>query len=39
MARIADGTVEVPYTTYPLHRVGEAWRSDTGRRAVVVPDN
>jgi NADPH:quinone reductase-like Zn-dependent oxidoreductase len=39
MARIADGTVEVPYTTYPLHRVVEAWRSDTGRRAVLVPDN
>ena len=38
MARIADGTVEVPYAAYPLHRVGEAWHSDTGRRAVVVPD-
>jgi hypothetical protein len=24
MARIADGTVEVPYTTYPLHHVDEA---------------
>jgi hypothetical protein len=39
MARIADGTVEVPYTTYPLHRVDEARRSDTGRWAVLVPDD
>lgn len=39
MARIADSTVEVPYTAYPLRRIREAWHNDTGRRAVVVPDN
>lgn len=38
MALIADGTLEVPYTAYPLSRVGEAW-THTGRdRAVVTPD-
>lgn len=38
MALIAAGTVQVPYTAYPLSRVGEAW-THTGRdRAVVVPD-
>jgi NADPH:quinone reductase-like Zn-dependent oxidoreductase len=37
MARFADGSLQVPYTTYPLSRVGEAW-AHTGRsRAVVVP--
>ncbi|MZE80620.1 zinc-binding alcohol dehydrogenase family protein [Streptomyces sp. SID5475] len=38
IARIADGTLEVPYTAYPLSRAGEAW-AHTGRtRAVIVPD-
>jgi NADPH:quinone reductase-like Zn-dependent oxidoreductase len=38
MARFADGTLQVPYTAFPLSRVGEAW-AHTGRsRAVVVPD-
>ncbi|XVS66462.1 zinc-binding dehydrogenase [Actinosynnema sp. CA-299493] len=38
MARFADGSLRVPYTAYPLSRVGEAW-AHTGRsRAVVVPD-
>lgn len=38
MALIAEGVLQVPYTAYPLSRVGEAW-SHTGRdRAVVVPD-
>ncbi|MEV8436051.1 zinc-binding alcohol dehydrogenase family protein [Actinosynnema sp. NPDC051121] len=38
MARFADGSLHVPYTAYPLSRVGEAW-AHTGRsRAVVVPD-
>ncbi|ROP37157.1 quinone oxidoreductase family protein [Saccharothrix texasensis] len=38
MARFADGSLSVPYTAYPLSRVGDAW-AHTGRsRAVVVPD-
>jgi NADPH:quinone reductase-like Zn-dependent oxidoreductase len=38
MARFADGSLQLPYTAYPLSRVGEAW-AHTGRsRAVVVPD-
>jgi NADPH:quinone reductase-like Zn-dependent oxidoreductase len=38
MARFADGSLRVPYTAFPLSRVGEAW-AHTGRsRAVVVPD-
>jgi NADPH:quinone reductase-like Zn-dependent oxidoreductase len=38
MARFADGSLQVPYTAYPLSRIGEAW-AHTGRsRAVVVPD-
>ncbi|MEV1118808.1 zinc-binding dehydrogenase [Actinosynnema sp. NPDC049800] len=37
MARFADGSLHVPYTAYPLSRVGDAW-AHTGRsRAVVVP--
>lgn len=38
MARIADGTLQVPYTAYPLSRVGEAWKHRGRDRAVVVPD-
>lgn len=38
MARFADGSLEVPYASFPLSRVGEAW-AHTGRsRAVIVPD-
>ena len=38
IARFADGSLHLPYTPYPLSRVGEAW-AHTGRsRAVVVPD-
>ncbi|WP_199442958.1 quinone oxidoreductase family protein [Umezawaea beigongshangensis] len=38
MARFADGSLRVPYTAFPLSRIGEAW-AHTGRsRAVVVPD-
>ncbi|MCG8917691.1 zinc-binding alcohol dehydrogenase family protein [Actinokineospora sp. PR83] len=38
MARFADGSLQVPYTAFPLSRIGEAW-AHTGRsRAVVVPD-
>ncbi|MGC3953007.1 MAG: zinc-binding alcohol dehydrogenase family protein [Propionicimonas sp.] len=37
VALISDGVLEVPYTTYPLSRVAEAW-THTGRtRAVVTP--
>lgn len=37
MALIADGTLDVPYTAYPLERIADAW-THTGRtRAVVVP--
>lgn len=38
MALIADGTLQVPYTDYPLSRVGEAWAHAGRERAVVVPD-
>ena len=38
MARFADGSLHLPYTAFPLSRVGEAW-AHTGRsRAVVIPD-
>jgi NADPH:quinone reductase-like Zn-dependent oxidoreductase len=38
MARFADGSLQLPYTAFPLSRVGEAW-AHTGRsRAVVVPE-
>ncbi|PGH47173.1 hypothetical protein CRI70_29910 [Streptomyces sp. Ru87] len=38
MARFADGSLHLPYTAFPLSRVGEAW-AHTGRsRVVVVPD-
>ncbi|PJJ70877.1 NADPH:quinone reductase-like Zn-dependent oxidoreductase [Diaminobutyricimonas aerilata] len=38
MARFADGTLHLPYTAFPLSRIGEAW-AHTGRsRVVVVPD-
>lgn len=38
MARIADGTLTVPYTAYPLSRVGDAWNHAGRDRAVVIPD-
>jgi NADPH:quinone reductase-like Zn-dependent oxidoreductase len=38
MACFADGSLQLPYTAFPLSRIGEAW-AHTGRsRAVVVPD-
>lgn len=38
IARFADGSLRIPYSAYPLSRVGEAW-AHTGRsRAVVVAD-
>ncbi|ULN49548.1 zinc-binding dehydrogenase [Mycolicibacterium goodii] len=38
MASFADGSLQLPYTAFPLSRIGEAW-AHTGRsRAVVVPD-
>ncbi|MFI5717428.1 hypothetical protein [Nocardia sp. NPDC051750] len=38
MARFADGSLQLPYTVFPLSRIGEAW-AHTGRsRAVIVPD-
>lgn len=38
MDRFADGSLHLPYTAFPLSRIGEAW-AHTGRsRAVVVPD-
>jgi NADPH:quinone reductase-like Zn-dependent oxidoreductase len=38
MARFADGSLHLPYTSFPLSRVDEAW-AHTGRsRAVIVPD-
>ncbi|RBQ17638.1 zinc-binding alcohol dehydrogenase family protein [Spongiactinospora rosea] len=38
IARFADGTLDVPYTRYPLSRVGEAWSHQGRTRAVIVPD-
>jgi NADPH:quinone reductase-like Zn-dependent oxidoreductase len=38
IARFGDGTFDVPYTTYPLSRVGEAWAHQGHTRAVIVPD-
>ena len=38
MSLVADGTLQVPYTAYPLARVGEAWTHAGRDRAVVVPD-
>lgn len=38
MEQIAAGAVHIPYTTYPLSRVAEAWSAADGTRAVIVPD-
>lgn len=38
MARFADGSLQLPYTAFPLSRVGEAWAHNGRSRAVVVPD-
>ena len=38
MARIADGTLDAPYTLYPLSRIDQAWAHRGPARAVVVPD-
>lgn len=38
MTAMAAGLVSVPYTVYPLSRVGEAWTSTDATRPVVVPD-
>lgn len=37
MARIADGSMSVPYTEYPFSRIEEAWAYTGRARAVVVP--
>jgi NADPH:quinone reductase-like Zn-dependent oxidoreductase len=34
---IADGTITVPYTAYPLERIADAWAHTGPSRAVVVP--
>ena len=36
-ALIADGTLDAPYTAYPLDRIGEAWAHAGRDRAVVTP--
>ncbi|MCP2265657.1 zinc-binding alcohol dehydrogenase family protein [Promicromonospora thailandica] len=38
LAAFADGTLQMPYTAYPLSRVGDAWAHRGSARAVVVPD-
>lgn len=38
MALVANGTLSVPYTPYPLSRVADAWTHIGHDRAVVVPD-
>jgi len=37
MQLIADGTLEVPYTAYPLNAIDRAWAHTGPGRAVVVP--
>lgn len=37
MALLADGTIEVPFTAYPLSRIADAWQHTGHTRAVVVP--
>ncbi|MFT4135203.1 zinc-binding dehydrogenase [Microbacterium sp.] len=37
IAFIADGTVDIPYTAYPLERIADAWAHSGHTRAVVVP--
>lgn len=37
MQLIADGTLHVPYTPYPLADVSRAWAHTGVGRAVVVP--
>lgn len=37
VARIADGTISVPYTAYPLERAADAWTHTGPSRAVLVP--
>lgn len=37
MELIADGTLEIPYTAYPLSRIADAWAHTGHSRAVVVP--
>jgi len=36
---IADGSVDIPFRTFPLTRAGEAWTAsaDPGPRVVLVP--
>ena len=38
MARFADDSLQLPYTPYPLSRIGDAWAHAGRSRAVVVPD-
>jgi NADPH:quinone reductase-like Zn-dependent oxidoreductase len=38
LARIADGTIQVPVEVYPLKDIAAAWQASTpGRRIVVLP--
>lgn len=37
IALIADGTISVPYTAYPLERAADAWAHPGPGRAVLVP--
>lgn len=37
MSFIADGTLDIPYTAYPLDHVADAWNHAGRTRAVVVP--
>ncbi|MFD6443530.1 zinc-binding alcohol dehydrogenase family protein [Promicromonospora sp. NPDC060204] len=38
LAAFADGTLQMPYTAYPLSRVGDAWAHRGSTRSVIVPD-
>ncbi|MGV1003438.1 MAG: hypothetical protein ACOYEV_01475 [Candidatus Nanopelagicales bacterium] len=37
MELIANGRIAVPYASYPLEKVGAAWRHAGPERAVIVP--
>jgi NADPH:quinone reductase-like Zn-dependent oxidoreductase len=37
MGYLADGTIDVPYTAYPLDRIADAWAHSGRTRAVLTP--
>jgi hypothetical protein len=37
MHQLANGTITVPYTAYPMERIAEAWKHRGRNRVVVTP--